>query len=39
DLLGLSRRTVETHRYKLMEKLEVGNKKELIQKAREFGLI
>lgn len=39
DLLGLSRRTIETHRYKLMEKLEVGNKKDLIRKARQLGLV
>lgn len=39
DLLGLSRRTIETHRYKLMEKLGVSNKRELIQKAREMGLV
>lgn len=39
DQLGLSRRTVETHRYKLMERMEVNNKTELIRKARELGLV
>ena len=39
DQLGLSRRTVETHRYKLMEELQVNNKADLIRKARELGLI
>jgi DNA-binding NarL/FixJ family response regulator len=39
DKLGLSRRTVETHRYKLMEELNVNNKTDLIRKARELGII
>lgn len=39
DQLGLSRRTVETHRYKLMERMGVNNKTELIRKARELGLV
>ncbi|OAV44565.1 response regulator transcription factor [Lewinella sp. 4G2] len=39
DQLGLSRRTVETHRYKLMDKLAVGNKRELIDRARTLGLV
>ncbi|TXF90895.1 response regulator transcription factor [Neolewinella aurantiaca] len=39
DQLGLSRRTVETHRYKMMETLGVSNKGELIRKARELGLL
>lgn len=39
DQLGLSRRTVEAHRYQMMEKLDVKNKGELIRKARELGLL
>lgn len=37
--LGLSRRTVETHRYKMMETLGVNNKNDLLQKGREMGII
>lgn len=37
--LGLSRRTVETHRYKMMETLGVNNKSDLLQKGREMGII
>lgn len=39
DALGLGRRTVETHRYKLMEKLGVSNKGELLRRARDLGLV
>ncbi|MEM9930538.1 MAG: response regulator transcription factor [Bacteroidota bacterium] len=39
DQLGLSRRTVETHRYKMMDSLGVKNKGELIRKARELGML
>lgn len=39
DELGLSRRTVETHRYKMMERLEVNNKGDLVRRARELGLV
>lgn len=37
--LGLSRRTVETHRYKMMETLGVNNKIDLLRKGREMGII
>lgn len=37
--LGLSRRTVETHRYKMMETLGVNNKNDLLRKGREMGII
>ena len=36
--LGLSRRTVETHRFNMMKKLEVNNSAELVRRAREIGL-
>ena len=39
DELGLSRRTVETHRYKMMETLEVNNKGDLLRRGRDLGLI
>ena len=39
DELDLSRRTVETHRYKMMETLGVNNKGDLLRKGRELGLI
>ena len=39
DQLGLSRRTVETHRYKMMDALGVNNKADLIRKAKGMGLI
>lgn len=39
DELGVSRRTVETHRYKMMENLGVNNKSELLKRAVELGLI
>jgi len=39
DALGLGRRTVETHRYKLMDKLEVNNRADLLRRARELGII
>jgi len=39
DELGLSRRTVETHRYKMMETLGVNNKSDLLRKGREMGVI
>jgi DNA-binding NarL/FixJ family response regulator len=39
DELGLSRRTVETHRYKMMETLGVNNKNDLLRKGREMGII
>ena len=39
DELGLSRRTVETHRYKMMETLGVNNKHDLLRKGREMGII
>lgn len=39
EKLGLSRRTVETHRYKMMETMGVNNKGDLIQRAREMGLL
>jgi len=39
DALGLGRRTIETHRYKLMEKLGVNNRGDLLRKAKELGLI
>lgn len=39
DELELSRRTVETHRYKMMETLGVNNKGDLLRKGRELGLI
>ena len=39
DQLGLGRRTVETHRYKMMERLGVSNRSELITKARELGIL
>ena len=38
DALGLSRRTVETHRFNMMKKLEVNNSAELVRRAREIGL-
>lgn len=37
--LGLSRRTVETHRYKMMESLGVNNKNDLLRVGREIGVI
>lgn len=39
DELGLSRRTVETHRYKMMETLGVNNKADLLRKGRELGIV
>lgn len=39
DELGLSRRTVETHRYKMMETLGVNNKGDLMRRGRELGII
>lgn len=39
EALNLGRRTVETHRYKLMEKLEVNNRGDLLRRAKELGLI
>lgn len=39
DQLGLSRRTIETHRYKMMDALGVNNKADLIRKAKGMGLI
>ncbi|MEO0733305.1 MAG: response regulator transcription factor [Bacteroidota bacterium] len=39
DQLGLSRRTVETHRYKMMDTLGVNNKADLLRRARDLGLI
>lgn len=39
DELSLSRRTVETHRYKMMETLGVNNKGDLLSKGRELGII
>lgn len=39
DELGLSRRTVETHRYKMMETLGVNNKGDLLRKGQELGII
>lgn len=39
EQLGLSRRTVETHRYKMMETMGVNNKGDLIRRARELGLL
>ncbi len=39
EQLGLSRRTVETHRYKMMETMEVNNKADLIKRGRELGLL
>ena len=38
DDLGLSRRTVETHRFNMMKKLAVNNGAELVRRARELGL-
>ena len=38
DELGLSRRTVETHRFNMMKKLGVSNSGELVRRARELGL-
>ena len=38
DVLGLSRRTVETHRFNMMKKLAVSNSAELVRRARELGL-
>jgi len=37
--LGKSVRTIETHRFSLMKKLEVKNLAELTQKAREMGFV
>lgn len=39
EQLGLSRRTVETHRYKMMETMGVNNKGDLIKRAQELGLL
>jgi DNA-binding NarL/FixJ family response regulator len=39
EQLGLSRRTVETHRYKMMETMGVNNKADLIKRATELGLL
>jgi len=39
EQLGLSRRTVETHRYKMMETMGVNNKGDLIKRAKELGLL
>ena len=35
--LGLSRRTVETHRFNMMKKMAVNNSSELVRKARALG--
>ena len=39
DELGKSKRTIETHRFNLMKKLEVKNLMELINKGRSMGLV
>jgi DNA-binding NarL/FixJ family response regulator len=39
DKLGISIRTVETHRINMLKKLEVNNSAELIRKAFELGLL
>ena len=39
DQLGISIRTVETHRINMLKKLEVNNSAELIRKAFELGLL
>jgi len=39
DQLGISIRTVETHRINMLKKLEVANSAELIRKAFELGLL
>lgn len=39
DKLGISIRTVETHRINMLKKLEVNNSAELIKKAFELGLL
>jgi DNA-binding NarL/FixJ family response regulator len=39
DQLGISIRTVETHRINMLKKLEVSNSAELIRKAFELGLL
>lgn len=39
DQLGISIRTVETHRINMLKKLEVSNSAELISKAFELGLL
>lgn len=39
DQLGISIRTVETHRINMLKKLEVNNSAELIKKAFELGLL
>ena len=37
--LGISRKTVENHRFRLMQKLEVGSAGELTELAREMGIL
>ncbi len=39
DQLGISIRTVETHRINMLKKLEVNNSAELIRKAFETGIL
>jgi DNA-binding NarL/FixJ family response regulator len=39
EQLGISARTVETHRYSLMQKLDVKNAPELVKKAMELHLL
>ncbi|MEO0404354.1 MAG: LuxR C-terminal-related transcriptional regulator, partial [Bacteroidota bacterium] len=39
DMLFISRKTVETHRMNLLQKLQVKNSVGLIKKAMELGLI